>query len=135
MMGNYNLWAILVATVASQVIGAAWYSPRLLGKAWMQEVGLTEEQIRANPTKRPFVVAILSALVLAAGLAWVNKVAGTHSLGYGIVVGLSVGIGVVAMAAAPHYAFSGRSLRLYLIDQAHTVLAIVVMSAIIGVWR
>lgn len=135
MAQDYNLWAIILAVVANQAIGAAWYSPPLFAKVWMKEVGHTPESIREGPRRQPFVVALVTAVVLAVALAWAHAAAGaTGPLG-GAVVGLIVGVGLVAMAVAPHYAFSGRSLRLYLIDQGHSVVAIVVMSVIIGAWR
>ena len=101
----------------------------------MKGVGLTKESIQANPSKTPFVVSLITALVLAVALSWANTAAATASLGGALLVGVVVGIGVAAMASAPHYAFSGRSLKLYFIDQGHAVVTIVVMSAIIGLFR
>ena len=132
---DYNLWAILLATVANQAIGALWFSPLLFATPWLKGVGLTNESIQANPSKMPFVLSLITALVLAVALSWANTAAATASLGGALLVGLVVGIGVAAMASAPHYAFPGRSLKLYLIDQGHTVVTIVVMSAIIGLFR
>ena len=37
--GSLNYWAIIVAVIFNQVLGAAWYST--LAKPWMAEVGLT----------------------------------------------------------------------------------------------
>ena len=42
---DLNAWAILAATVAGMVIGAAWYSPLLFGKAWLTALGKTEEEL------------------------------------------------------------------------------------------
>ena len=44
-LGGLNWWAIIVAIVFNQVLGAAWYSS--LAKPWMAEVGLTDEDMEA----------------------------------------------------------------------------------------
>jgi hypothetical protein len=134
-----NIWAILVATVVAQVIGGFWYSPLLFAKVWMRETGLTTEALKASPSKMPFVVAIVSALVLAVALAMIHAALAAESawgaLGNGLWVGLVTGIGVAAACAAPHYAFTGRSRLLFLIDHGHSLSWCVVMSLIIALWR
>lgn len=134
---GFNIPAIIVVTVLAQVIGALWYG-KLFTRTWMAEMGFTDETMAAaarKSGKRPYVIALITALVLAVALSWANIMAASAGVGDGIVVGLIVGIGMVAASAAPHYAFSGRSLRLFLIDEGQTLTSIVVMSAILGWWR
>ncbi|MBI3993509.1 MAG: DUF1761 domain-containing protein [Candidatus Lambdaproteobacteria bacterium] len=132
---SYNIWAILVAAVANNVIGALWYGKSFFGRTWMREVGLKESDMPTKFPVKPFAAAIVASLVLGVALAWANAAAGSASLLDGVVVGLIVGIGMGAAITAPHYAFAGRSLKLFLIDQGHSILVVVVMSAIIGLWR
>ena len=134
-----NIWAILVATAVAQVIGGLWFSPLLFAKVWMNEVGLTEERIKAGPSKMPFLVAIGAGLVLAIALAFLHLALNEESFGSalwaGLWVGIVSGVGIAAASAAPHYAFSDRSRRLFLIDQGQTLANCVVMSMIIALWR
>ena len=44
-----NIWAVLVATAVYFVIGSLWYSPFLLGKAWMKSIGKTQEELKMGP--------------------------------------------------------------------------------------
>lgn len=132
---GFNWWAILLAVVAANVIGAVWFTPRLFGARWMREVGLTEADARQASFPRMLVLAIASSIVLAIALAWLNGRSGSASLGDGVLVGLVVGIGVFLMASVTHYAFQQRSLMHFAIDMGHTVVVIVVMSAILGLWR
>jgi hypothetical protein len=134
-----NIWAILVAAAAAQVIGGLWYSPMLFAKVWMREAGLTESQIKASPSKLPFLVAIGAGLVLAIALALLHLALKEQSFGgslwAGIWVGVVTGAGISAASSAPHYAFTGKSRLLFLIDQGQTLANCVVMSLIIALWR
>ena len=132
---SYNVWAMLIAALANNVIGALWYAKPLFGRAWMQEVGLTEAHRPSRISVAPFAAAIAASLVLSVALAWANAAAASASLLDGVVVGLIVAVGLGAAISAPHYAFAGRSLKLFLINMGHTLVVVVVMSAIIGLWR
>lgn len=48
-MNEINIWAILVATVASFALGVLWYSPLLFLKPWSREAGVNGEANIANP--------------------------------------------------------------------------------------
>ena len=43
-----NWIAIAVSALIPLVIGAIWYNPKVLGKAWMQASGVTEEQVQSG---------------------------------------------------------------------------------------
>ena len=42
-----NIWAILVAAVSGFILGAIYYGP-LFGKAWQQEVGLSDQEVSSG---------------------------------------------------------------------------------------
>ena len=42
---NINIWAVLVATLSTFLVGWLWYGP-LFGKAWMSASGMTEEKVQ-----------------------------------------------------------------------------------------
>lgn len=57
----------VVGIVSSQVLGALWYSPRVLGNAWMRVTypGKTEEEVRAaNNCSKAMPVAMISYALL-----------------------------------------------------------------------
>ena len=43
-----NYLAVLVAGIVYFALGAVWYARPVFGKAWMEGVGKTEEQIKAS---------------------------------------------------------------------------------------
>ena len=131
---EFSYLAGLVNAKNAQFIGAGWYSPRLFGNVWMEEMGLDPEKSKEDSSKKPFILSFLSSLVLAVALSFLIGWSDHLSFGGGIWMGLVVGIGVGAMAMAPQYAFSQRSLKLYLIDSGHNLAVMVVMCALLGPW-
>jgi hypothetical protein len=133
IVADFNWLAIIAATVAAFVLGGAWYAKSLFGSAWMQDVGLTEED--ANNANMPktfggaFVLQLIAATVLASILGpdstWLS---GVHT-------GLILGIGFVATAYGVTYLFEQRSLRLFMINAGYNVVLFAVMGAIIGGWH
>ena len=63
-----NWLAVLAATASAFVLGGLWYGP-IFGKAWMAEMGFTEEELKeANMAKiygTAFVLEFIIALQLA----------------------------------------------------------------------
>lgn len=41
-----NILAVLVAAIVPLIIGFIWYNPKVLGNAWMQASGLTDEKLK-----------------------------------------------------------------------------------------
>ena len=130
-MATMNIWAVLVATALAFVLGGIWYGP-IFGKAWMRELGLTEEDI--EPSARPFVISFFTALLTAIVLAWLLMATGMSGAFEGAMLGLITGIGFIATAMASDSAFCGWSLKLFLIQSGYRVLYSILMGAILGAW-
>lgn len=126
-----NWWAVLVAAVLAFVIGGVWYGP-LFGKAWMAELGKTEDDIEPSPA--PFIISFFTSLLTAIVLAWLLLATGTSGLIGGATLGLITGIGFIATAMASDSAFCGWSFKLFMIQSGYRVLYSVVMGALLGAW-
>lgn len=59
-----NWMAILVAAFIPTVIGFIWYNPKVLGNAWMQAAGMTEEKMKGANMPVIFGVSFYSVLFL-----------------------------------------------------------------------
>ena len=46
-LSTINHLAVITAAICSFVLGGIWYGP-LFGRAWMKEVGVTEDQLKAG---------------------------------------------------------------------------------------
>lgn len=132
---GYNWVAILVAALAVQPLGAFWYSPGAFANVWLKELGRTRGGGPARPSAALFAIGFVSPLVMAAGLAKLAMAMGLDRIEQGIALGVLAAVGLVIAGTAPHYAFAGRSLRLFLIDAGHTLLVMIVLGAIVTLWR
>ena len=65
-----NWWAVLVATVLAFILGGIWYGP-VFGKAWLDALGKTEDDIEPSPT--PFIISFFTAGLTAVVLAWLRR--------------------------------------------------------------
>ena len=43
-----NFIALFVAALSTLVVGYIWYHPRVFGKIWMKEAGVTEQKMKPN---------------------------------------------------------------------------------------
>ena len=136
-LGSLNWWAIIVAIVFNQVLGAAWYST--LAKPWMAEVGLTGEDMEAmKGTPRqwyPYVLAIVLAFVFTLALALLGQGLEVDSFGEGLGLGVLAAVGFVLTSNGINYAFEGRSLRLLAINTGYPLISYSVIGVLLALWR
>ena len=134
-MLDFNYWAILVALVASQVLGAFWYSQILFGKPWMKLTGLTAEYIKEHPPKMEYVVSLVGSLITTLVMAWLHQRLGSTTVWDGLELGLIGGVGFAGAGVAANYAFTGRSSKLFLIELGQVTIGMIIISLILALWR
>jgi Protein of unknown function (DUF1761) len=125
--------AVAVAAGANFVLGGVWYA--VCGKPWMAALGKRREDFKPkDPT--PFLTAAIGSFVNAAALAWlILAIPACETAAHTAALGGLIGVGIVFAAAAKHYAFSGWSGRLLLIDLGLDVIGFTIMGAVIGAMR
>lgn len=133
-MPQVNFVAVLVATVASFVVGGLWYSPLLFVKPWMAEIGMTPEGYRnpPPPMAQLYATAFVTALVAAYAMAGLLVTVQHHSLESGLKRGFAAGLCWVAMSFGSSYAFERKSVRHWAINAGYFVVQFTVMGAILG---
>ena len=135
--GSLNYWAIIVAVIFNQMLGAAWYST--LAKPWMAEVGLTDDDMAAmKGTSRawyPYVVAIVLAAVFTFALALLAQGLDADTFGEGLGLGLLAAIGFVFTSHGVNYTFEGRSVRLLAINVGYPLISYCVIGVLLALWR
>lgn len=130
---SFNYLAILTATVSTFMLGGLWYSPVLFGRAWMREMGFTEESLKAKgDVGRIMGVSFVLELIMAFNLA--AFIGPKASLGFGVFAGAAAGFGWVALALGVTYLFERKPLRLFLINAGYHGVAFTLMGAILGIW-
>jgi Protein of unknown function (DUF1761) len=131
---RHNPWAILVATLASFVLAAAWYS--VLLQPWLRGINRTLESLKATgvPEYVPYLVALVMAAVMAIAISCVTQLAGRQTLGGGMKTGALLWLGFIFTSLAIEYTYEVRP-RLFAINAGYWLLSCVVMGAIIGAWK
>lgn len=131
---SFNYLAILVATVSTFLLGGLWYSPTLFGKAWMQEMGFTEDALKSRGgTGRIMGISFVLELIMAFNLA--AFIGPKASFSFGLFAGAAAGFGWVALAFGVTYLFERKPLRLFLINAGYHAVAFTAMGAILGAWH
>ena len=129
-----NWLAVVVAALATFLIGGVWYSPILFARVWMRAAGLTEAELaRSFNPARVFGGAFVLALVMATNLALF--LGPSASLGFGAFAGAAAGLGWVTASLGIIYLFERRPLLLLLVNGGYQVVAYTAMGAILGAWR
>jgi uncharacterized protein DUF1761 len=134
-----NLWSVLVAAVATMILGFLWYSPLLFAKPWTLAMGYDlndkakMEEMRKGAGKLygiTFVVSLISAFVLAK----IVDVTTVNSALYGMKIGFAVWLGFVTTVQLTSTLFKKRPIKLYLIDTGYQLVCYLAMGAILAKW-
>ena len=132
-MGDVNLLAVVLGTLAFFVIGAIWYGP-LFGKSWREMNGITDEMVKAgpkagqNPTWLIMLLALAFEMIVVLMLG--HNIARTNPAPH-VVMMMAVGFGALIMTPALgiNYLFQMRPGKLFAIDAAHFIVG---MAAVGG---
>ena len=136
-MAGVNYLTVLVAAVLNMVLGAFWYSPALFGKSWMALTGFKPEdaQKRMAGARQAYAVSFIASFLTAYALARIIWYAQAHSVLAGAAIGLLTWLGFVATTHGTNYLFEGRPSRLYGINTGYHLVALIVMGALLAVWK
>lgn len=133
-MDSLNWFAVLTAGISAFVLGGIWYSPALLGKSWMKENNLTEDEIKKSNKARTFGWSLILSLIMAANLGMYLSNTPGLDLKMGLIYGLLAGVWIfcgIAIVAL----FEQKSSRYIFINGGYCLIALGVMGAILGIWR
>lgn len=64
-MENVNWLAVALSAVSTLVIGFVWYNPKTFGNAWMESVGMTEDDAKKGNMPLIFGLSFVLAMVIA----------------------------------------------------------------------
>lgn len=131
---SINYIAVLVATIASMILGAVWYAPAVFGKEWMRLTNLTAKDTKQNrgaPMALMLVGSLVASYVMAHFVAFTNAT----TVADGIRTGAWIGVGFVFTAAMSESIFSHRPARLLAITGGYQIVNLIMLGAILAAWR
>jgi hypothetical protein len=135
---NVNIVAVIVAAVATFILGAIWYSPILFAKQWTQAHGYTPEkleEIRKRGVTRAYAVSVLCYLVMAYVFALLASYTQATSLAQGLWLGFLAWLGFAATIGLTANMFSEEPIAVWVIDTGYQLSYLLLMGVILAVWR
>ena len=127
-----NWLAIVLATVASMALGAAWYG--VLSKQWLEASGRTKEDIDPKDFM-PYVWSVIVQLVMAYFLAVLTPaLTGAMTIQNGLTVAALMWLGFVVTSMILNHRYQGRPWSLTLIDSGYILAALLVQGVVLGIF-
>jgi hypothetical protein len=136
---DVNLWSVLVAAVATMLVGFLWYSPLLFARPWMLAMGYDPsdkaklEAMRKGAGKS-YAITFVASLVAAFVLGKIIDIATVNSALYGMKIGFAVWLGFVTTVQLTAKLFGNQPWKLYLINTGYQLVCYLVMGAILATW-
>jgi hypothetical protein len=135
-----NVVPVLVAAVATMIVGFIWYSPFLFAKAWMVAMGYDPNDKAKTGEMRKgagklYGMAFAASLVSAFVLAKIIEITTVNTAIYGMKVGFAVWLGFVATVQLTDKLFGRKPAKLFLINTGYQLACYLVMGTILAVWR
>ena len=135
-MTEINFVAVIVAAVATFMIGGAWYT--FFAKAWQKAQGYSDDRVKeiqeqTSPAKI-FGTMILCYLIISLIMAVMVQAAAIDSLQAGATMGLLVW-GLVSCVALTSHVSRDVALPGYLIDTGYQFIYCLGTGALLGVWH
>lgn len=138
LVRDVNPWAVMVAGVATFVLGGIWYSPMLFENVSIRAHGYGEAEqaaLRATLVPSRFAAALAAYVAMAAAFALLASAAGVEGLGGGLALGALLWVGFVVTAGLTTTLFSPRPLEAWAIDAGFQLCFLLGTGALLGVWR
>src|SRR5258708_29127030 len=138
-VAGVNLLAVLVAAIATMVVGFLWYSPILFARPWMVLMGYNPDDKSALDEMRKgagknyavaFVLGVISALVLGK----IIQVTTVNTGLYGLKIAFAVWLGFLTTVQFTAVFFSKKPFKLYAIDTGYQLVSYLAMGGILAVW-
>ena len=134
---HFNHLALLVSAVILWLLGAVWYSPVLFAKPWMALLGITPDKTKQKNAAMmvgmisSFVLDLVLSLVLAHIVYW----SGAATYGWGVFIGFLIWLGFFAAPSLPQGIYEGRPFKLFAINQGYWLVGLMIVGALLAVWR
>lgn len=132
---NINYIAVAIATIASYLLGFAWYHWAVFGEVWANALNITKEE--ADNTEGlggAFIVSLVSGLTKALCVALLMAATNISGVLNGAFFGAVVAIVFIVTSLGYYNGFARISSKLTLINSTHSIVEITLVGAIIGVF-
>lgn len=133
-----NMWAVLLATVSSMLVGWVWYAKPVFGKLWVKLAKVDTKKMESRsawPMVVAFVASFFTAYVIAHVSYLSNQFFGHSFLQDTATTAFWLWLGLTGARFIVHDAFEGRPKDLTVLTIAHELVTVLVMGLIIGLLK
>lgn len=136
-VSSINWLAVLVAGLASFMLGMLWYNAKVFGAAWQQATGVTDEQAKSGNMLLTFGSSLVLMLIMCFGLAFILSVHKSSDVTWmtGLKYGAFIGVVFVSTSIGINQLYQMKPLKLFLIDAGYQLVYLMIAGVIIGAWR
>lgn len=136
MEAHTNWLALVVATLATQVIGFIWYHPKVLGSIWQQETGMDAEKMK----KANMPLTMILSMILMFGVSYALKYVAhgeaefatfQHGAYHAGLDGLLIVVPIVGTLCL----YEQKGIKYFAITAGYWLLSFVAIGGIISCWR
>jgi len=130
-----NLWAVLLATASTLLVGSLWYTPKVFGTRWMALARVDRDKVASRgaiPILVTVVVSFVTAWVLAGATSIAHAFYDGAFLSDALLTGAFLWAGFTAARMITHDAFEARPTGLTLLNVLHELVTVLVMALVIG---
>ncbi len=128
-----NYLAVVVAAVATYVIGIIWYAA-LFRKAWLRLSGLSEMKVSVLSVVLSLIGAFLMSYVLHHALFFASAYLKVSGVGAGLEVGVFNWLGFIAPVTVGVVIYEKKSWLLWILNNGYWLLSLLVMGIILSLW-
>lgn len=138
MNPDVNFVAVLLAAVASMILGFLWYSQSMFGRKWMALMGYTEKDLKKEQQSMGplYGLSFLGALVMAYVLSHVSSLSSAYFGNSFSSAALSsafwMWLGFVATVQMTDTIFGSKKWGLYKINTLYQLASLLVMALVLG---
>lgn len=137
MLGQLNWLAVIAGAGIYFALGALWYAPPVLGRAWQRSIGWDAEATPPQMRIATYAIPALAYLVAAVATGMLAAATGSDSLESGIVLGLVVGIGYALARTAVDTTFAPNVPQPWLwfaITGSYHLVGLTIVAVVVSVW-
>lgn len=136
---DVNWLAVLAAGVINMIVGSLWYSPLLFAKPWMESLGLSDKKLEEMKKQvnmgQTYGMMFVGALVMGYVMAVLVRMTNTTMLDTGALLGFWVWLGFVAPVMLGGVLFEQKPLKWYFVSTGYYLVVLVLIGALLAVWR
>lgn len=133
-----NFLAVLLAGIASMVVGFLWYSPLLFGKPWMKLLGYTSKSMKDAQKEMgktygiSFILSLVTAYILFHVMVLSENFFGYSALITGLITAFWMWLGFVAPVQLTDVLFGKKQWQLFGINTGYQLVALMVMAVVLA---